>query len=86
MILSVDINNNDFDQEFAGIVEVRDADGFTVYLQWQTGTLPAGGDVNIGLSFVPTEAGEYTVRTFVLSSIQSPSALSPIAELTFTVS
>jgi len=65
---------------------VRDADGFTVYLQWQTGTLPAGGAINMGLSFVPTEAGDYTVRTFVLSSIQSPSALSLIEETTFTVS
>lgn len=87
VILSSDIHNNsDFPTPFAGIVEVRDADGFTVYLQWQTGTLNPNDTVNIGLSFVPDAPGDYTVRVFVLSSIENPAILSPVQESTFTVS
>jgi hypothetical protein len=87
VILSSDITNNaDFSQNFAAIVEVRDADGFTVMLQWQTGILNPNGRAEIGISWTPDAPGEYTVRTFVLTSIQNPGILSPIAESTVTVS
>lgn len=87
VILSSTITNNaDFSQPFAGIVEVRDADGFTVMLQWQTGVLNANGTTEIGISWTPDAPGEYTVRTFVLTSIQNPGILSPIEESTVTVS
>lgn len=87
VVLSTDItNNNDAPQPFAAIVEVRDADGITIYLQWQTGTLNANGTSGIGLSWTPDMPGTYTVRTFVLSSIANPQVLSPVAESTYTVS
>lgn len=79
-------NNNDEDLQYAAIIEVRDADGFTVSLQWAAGTLAAEDSNEIGLSWTPTEAGEYTIRTFVLTSVDNPSALSLIEETTITVS
>jgi hypothetical protein len=87
VVLSTVVNNNrNTDLDYAAIIEVRDADGFTVLLQWATGNLSPGGENEVGLSWTPTEAGEYTVRTFVLSSVDSPAPLSLIEESTLTVS
>jgi hypothetical protein len=82
VVLSTTIVNNQADaQPFAAIVEVRDGDGITRYLQWQIGTLPASGRANVGLSWTPDAPGDYTVRTFVLDKISgTPAILSPIVE------
>ena len=79
-------NNQDTVRPFAAIVEVRNADGETVYLQWQQGTLNANGSTNIGLSWTPDASGTYTARTFVVTNISSPAALSTVSESTITVS
>jgi hypothetical protein len=87
VVLSSIVNNNRSSElDYAAIIEVQDADGFTVLLQWATGTLPANGENSVGLSWTPTEPGTYTVRTFVLSEIGNPAALSQITESTLTVS
>jgi hypothetical protein len=87
VVLSTVVNNNrNTDLDYAAIIEVRDADGFTVLLQWATGNLAPGGENEVGLSWTPMDAGEYTVRTFVLSDISNPAALSEIEESTLTVS
>jgi len=87
VVLNVSIkNNNAVPQSFAGVVEVKDSDGFTVYLQWQTGTLNPNDTINVGLSFTPEQADDYTARAYVLSSIRNPTVLSPVASSTFTVS
>ncbi|WP_415280724.1 hypothetical protein [Candidatus Nitrososphaera sp. FF02] len=87
IVLSTTVNNNrNVDMDYAAIIEVRDSDGFTVLLQWATGNLPANDEVGVGLSWTPMEAGTYTVRTFVLSDISNPSALSTIVTSTLTVS
>ncbi len=87
VVLSTVVNNNrNTDLDYAAIIEVRDADGFTVLLQWATGTLGPSGENEVGLSWTPMEPGTYTVRTFVLSSVDSPAPLSLIEESTLTVS
>ncbi len=79
-------NNNNLPQQFAAIVEVRDEDGFTVYLQWQTGTLQANGRTNIGLSWTPDAPGTYEIRTFAISNLSNPAVLSTVSTSTVTVS
>ncbi len=79
-------NNNAQAQPFVALVEVRDADGITVYLQWQTGTLNPNGSANIGLSWTPDAPGTYELRTFVISNLLNPSALSPVVTSSVTVS
>lgn len=79
-ILATEIkNNNAREQPFTALVEVRGADNVTVYLQWQTGTLPPNDTILIGLSWTPEEPGSYQVRTFVISGFETPRPLSPIA-------
>ncbi len=79
-------NNNATAQPFVALVEVRDSDRITVYLQWQTGTLNPNGSANIGLSWTPDAPGTYELRTFVISNLLSPSALSPVVTSSVTVS
>ncbi|NWG36482.1 LamG-like jellyroll fold domain-containing protein [Nitrososphaera sp.] len=88
VISSTITNNASVAQPFAAVVEVKDADGFTIFLSWQTGILPASGHTDVGLSWTPAAPGDYTVKVFVIDSIAStsPTVLSPIAQSTFTVS
>jgi hypothetical protein len=87
VVLSTTVSNNqDTVRPFAAIVEVRNADGITVYLQWQTGTLNPHGNTNVGLSWTPDAPGQYSVRTFVVNNIANPAALSQIASTTINVS
>ncbi|WP_337862365.1 hypothetical protein [Nitrososphaera sp.] len=79
-------NNDDQPRPATVIVEVRDADDITVYLQWQTATIAASGDVNVGLSWIPDGAGTYTIRTFVVDDLSTPAILSDIVESEITVS
>ena len=78
-ILSTTVkNNNDIVQPFVALIEVRDSSGITVYLAWQTGTLNPSGQIEVGLSWKPEQAGSYEVRTFVISDLASPRVLSPV--------
>jgi hypothetical protein len=85
-ILSTTVkNNNDRVQPFVALIEVRDSSGVTVYLAWQTGTLNPAGEVEVGLSWKPEQAGDYEVRTFIISDLASPQVLSPVEQSAVTV-
>jgi len=78
-------NNNAGPQEFVALVEVRDDTGVTVFLAWQTGTLPANGQTQVGLSWIPEDSGDYEVRTFVISDLDNPRVLSLVSTSNITV-
>ncbi len=80
------INKNDQAQPFVALIEVRDSNDVTVYLAWQTGTLNPSGQANIGLSWTPDNSDSYTVRAFVISSLDKPTILSKVAQSPITVS
>lgn len=86
VILATEINNNrSIALPFVAFVEVRNSDGQTVFLQWQTGTLNASSVTGIGLSWTPDAAGKYTVRVFVVDDIANPSIISPVSESQISV-
>ncbi len=70
---------------FVAIMEVRNADGATVSLGWQTGYLDPLGRIELGMSWVPLEPGRYEVRAFLLSDPQNPQILSSVASSEVTV-
>lgn len=70
-------NNQDFEQEFAYIVQIQNESGITVSLAWITGTLAPAQSFSPSLSWTPNEAGKYEATIFVWESIENPSALSP---------
>jgi hypothetical protein len=80
------VNQGANSQPFVALVEVRDSSDVTVYLAWQTGTLNPNGQTNVGLSWTPDQAGNYQVRTFVISSLAKPDILSAVASTPITVS
>ncbi len=87
VVLSTTVKNNEAaSTPYAAIVEVRDSNGITVYLNWQTGTLAADGSTGIGLSWTPDQPGTYTARVFVLSNLTTPQILSDTVTSTITVS
>jgi hypothetical protein len=79
------VNNQGAPQPFVALLEVRDSNGVTIFLAWQTGTLPANDQTQVGLSWTPEEPGNYEVRTFVISDLNNPRVLSLVATSDITV-
>jgi hypothetical protein len=78
VILSINVQNNNARlQPFVAIVEVRSSSGVSESIEWQTGNLNPGGSAEIGISWMPQSAGDYQVRTFVISAFEAPKVLSP---------
>ena len=71
---------------FTAVVEAKDAEGATAYLQWQPGILtPDSNEIPVDLPWTPDKAGIYTMRIFVISSLEDMRVLSPIVTQTVTV-
>jgi hypothetical protein len=84
--LTADLSNGqDKDQAFAYLVQVQDGNGVTVSLAWITGSLSSGQSFSPALSWIPTEAGTYSVTAFVWESVDNPTALSPSVSTTVNV-
>ncbi len=78
-------NNQDFEQDFAYIVQIQDESGVTISLAWLTGTLEPAQSFSPAISWIPSEAGRYEATIFVWESISNPSALSPTLSLKINV-
>jgi hypothetical protein len=76
VLVQADVRNNlEQKQPFAYLVLINDGDGFTVSLSWITGTLPSGETLSAAQSWIPDNAGRYTVRVFVWEDVASPNPL-----------
>jgi hypothetical protein len=86
VVLTTTVTNNvDDELPFVALVEVRDASGITNFLAWQTGVMDAGDRTEVGLSWTPENAGDYTVRTFVISNLNNPQVLSEVQTTNISV-
>jgi hypothetical protein len=65
-------------QSFVAIFEVRDANGFTILLAWQSGIMSPDSITKVGVSWIPESSGDYQVRQFVLSNMTSPTVLQEV--------
>jgi hypothetical protein len=86
LIQSTITNSQTKKQSFAYIVQIKDGNGVTVSLSWVTGELPAKDTLSAAQSWIPDDAGNYTIEVFVWESIDRPAALSPVRTLTALVS
>ena len=68
-------NPQDRAQAFAYFVQVQDSDGAVVALTGLSGALEAGQEIRPSVSWMPTEAGAYTVTSFVWESVDNPTPL-----------
>jgi len=87
MIQAKVTSNFETTEEIAYISQVKDSEGITVALSWITGTLAAGQEFELAVSWIPEAPGEYTAEVFVWKSIKNPEPLSfEIKKSTITVS
>lgn len=81
VIISTTVSHNFGDKEtsFITFLEVRNKDGATEYLAWQSGEVKVGGQTEVGVSWIPERAGEYEIRTFAVSDLANPQVLSSVS-------
>ena len=86
MIMTDISNNQDVQQNFAYITQVKNDDYVVISLSWLTGSLSPRQMFSPAQSWIPTESGIYHIQVFVWESIKNPEALSPPLSLTVNVS
>ncbi|MGV7226562.1 MAG: hypothetical protein ACQ9CV_06550 [Nitrosopumilus sp.] len=86
MIMADISNNQDTQQNFAYITQVRNDDNVVISLSWLTGSLSPRQSFSPAQSWIPTESGIYRIQVYVWESIDNPSALSPPLSMTVNVS
>lgn len=72
------VDSRNVPQPFVAIFEIRDSNGFTMYLTWQSGTTATSGQVNVSASWTAEDIGIYEVRTFFLSDLTNPVVLDEV--------
>ncbi len=70
-------NNQNYDQPFAYITQIKDPEGKVVSLSWILGELTSKQSLALSQSWIPTEFGNYTVETFIWNSLKEQTSLSP---------
>lgn len=79
-------NIGDKDWDLIAIIEVRDADGVTKYIAWQSGTVKLDGQMEIGVSWIPEHAGTYQLRTFAITNNwEQPQVLTQVYQSEVTI-
>ena len=85
IILSTSLQNNIAKvKPFIVVLEVRDKDQVTTYIQFQKGSLAPNDQTEIGISWKPDQIGNYNVRAIIISQFNSPEILSNISEKQLT--
>jgi hypothetical protein len=85
-VLSTNVQNHlNETSTFAVIMEARDSDGVTQFLDSQFGLILPDSVASVGFSWTPEKAGTYEVRTFVVSGTVNPQVYSPVVSSYFTV-
>lgn len=87
VVVATAFTNNDVVYNWSAyfIVEVRDANGVSILLDWQSGVVKAGSQVEVGISWSPLQAGAYQLRTFAISGFDNPAILSSISSSQVTI-
>ena len=78
-------NNQDYDQGFVFIIQIREDNGAFVSLSWIQGKLSPNQELEVSQSWNPTKSGNYTIETFVWSSLSEPIPLSPPQEQVYFI-
>ncbi len=85
MIMADISNNQDIQQNFAYITQVKNDDDDVISLSWLTGSLSPRQSFSPAQSWIPHESGNYHIQVFVWESVDNPEALSPPLSMTVNV-
>lgn len=78
-------NNQNFNQAFVCIIQIKDSEGGIESLSWIQGMLTPKQNLQVAQSWSPTKSGNYNVETFVWSSLSDPVPLSPIFKQSYFI-
>ena len=78
-------NNQNYDQPFVYIIQIKDQEEAVVSLSWILGELTSNQSLELSQSWTPTEFGNYTVETFVWNSLQDQTSLSPNSAMSYLI-
>ena len=78
-------NNQNYDQSFVFITQIKDQDGVVVSLSWILGELSSNQSLDLSQSWIPTEFGNYSIETFVWNSLQDQTSLSPNSAMSYLI-
>lgn len=76
MIQAQVTSNFDAQEEIAYITQIKDSEGVTVALSWITGTVAPSQTLELAISWLPNNPGEYTAEVFVWKDVRTPEPLS----------
>ena len=85
MIMADISNNQDVQQNFAYITQVKNDKDVVISLSWLTGSLSPRQSFSPAQSWIPNESGNYHIQVFVWESIDNPEALSPPLSMTVII-
>lgn len=63
---------------FVAIIESRDESGTTQLLGFSFGSIEDGSQSETGISWTPEKAGDYQLRTFLISGFENPQVLTVV--------
>ena len=80
MTISSIIRNNDdiYDWAYSIVTEVRDSQGITLMIHFESGLARAHNQSEAAVSWQPKQPGRYELRTFAISGLDSPQILSRV--------
>ena len=78
-------NNQNYDQTFSYIIQVKDEDGIVVSLSWIQGELTSNQSLDLSQSWTPTAVGNYSIETFVWNSLEDQVPLSPKSSSSYII-
>ncbi len=79
VIISVTLENRASSAlPYIAIIEVRNKEGVTIFLQHQNNILLAKSSIDVNVSWIPNKLGDYQLRTFVLLNFTNPTVFSPV--------
>jgi len=70
-------NTLNLEQEFTYIVQIKDADGFTVMLDWMPKQVSAGEELRVEIPWTPESEGHYNAYVFVWQELNDPTPFLP---------
>ena len=76
VVQSVLRNNQETQETFAYLVQIKDSNGIVVKLESVEGVIPSGKSFTVGVSWIPEITGTYSAETFVWKSLNEPVPLS----------
>lgn len=78
-------NEQNFKQKFVYLFQVKDSSNSVVSVSWIQGEISANQKLDVSQSWITQSSGEYTIETFVWSSLTDMSPLSPSLTKTILV-